>query len=203
MKRPQNNLVLMVKTPKIGHVKTRLAKDIGPIAATQFYRFTAHRLISRLGQDPRWKTFIAIAPDASQNHWPWPSRAEKEPQGTGNLGDRMQRVFERHAPNPTLIIGTDVPTITPTHIDQAFQSLGHASVVIGPSDDGGYWCIGQNNTPKTHTLFRNVRWSSQHTLQDTLANIPAQAYHLTSQLEDIDEGQDFAQYQASLKGRWI
>ncbi len=203
MNRPQNNLVMMVKTPKIGHVKTRLAKDIGPLAATQFYRFTAHRQIARLSQDPRWKTFIAIAPDASQNHWPWPKTAQKEPQGSGNLGDRMQRVFHRHAPNPTLIIGTDVPAITPWHINQAFQSLGHSSVVMGPCEDGGYWCIGQKNSPKTYTLFNNVRWSSAHTLQDTLNNIPNQNYHLTSPLEDIDDGQDYSHYQINQQGRWV
>ncbi len=203
MKRPQNNLVLMVKTPKMGHVKTRLAKDIGPLAATQFYRFTAHRLIVRLSQDPRWKTFIAIAPDANQNHWPWPKTAQKEPQGSGNLGHRMQRVFNRHAHNPTLIIGTDIPTITPTHINQAFNSLGNAPVVLGPSGDGGYWCIGQKNTSKTYSPFNNVRWSSPHTLQDTLNNLPAKSYNLTSTLKDIDEGDDFAYYQTSQKGRWI
>ncbi len=204
-----NHLILMVKHPKIGCVKTRLGKDIGMVRATQFYRHTAYRLITQLAQDPRWQTHIAIAPDTAITGWnKWPTK-QKESQGDGNLGDRMQRLFKAHAPHPTLIIGTDVPAITKTHINAAFKQLHKTGTVLGPSGDGGYWCIGQTNTPRTLMLFHNVRWSTPHALKDTqanikeLANLKGKAPNLTSQLKDIDIEEDFNTSYRMKRGRWL
>lgn len=199
----QKHLILMVKTPKIGQVKTRLGKDIGPLKATQFYRQTAQRLITQLAQDQRWHTFIAIAPKASKNAWPWPKQAIREPQGSGNLGDRMQRLFERHSPHKTLIIGTDIPGINRSHIHQAFEQLAKTGMVVGPSGDGGYWCIGQNNCPRTIKTFTDVRWSTEFSLQDTIKNIPPSSLSLTTIIEDIDTGLDFQTIYQPFQGRWI
>jgi len=198
-----NHLILMVKAPKIGNVKTRLGKDIGAVPATQFYRHTAYRLITQLAQDRRWQTHIAIAPDIAIKGWnKWPIQ-QRESQGPGNLGDRMQRLFTSHAPHPTLIIGTDVPAITKTHINAAFQQLNKTGTVLGPSGDGGYWCVGQKNTPRTLMLFDDVRWSTSHALKDTQANIKAKAHNLTSQLKDIDVGEDFNTSYSIKRGRWL
>ena len=202
-----NHLVLMLKTPKMGTVKTRLAKDIGTGAATNFYRTTSHRLITQLSQDPRWQTFLAISPDASLNNWPWPKSAMREPQGNGDLGARMQAVFNNHAPHPTLIIGTDIPAIKPWHIIKAFKVLHRTGFVIAPSGDGGYWCVGQKMSPRQLRPFQNVRWSTKHSYNDTIANLAAWPA-LTSninvpQLKDIDDGQDHNNHHRHSAGRWL
>ena len=200
----QNHLILMVKTPKRGQVKTRLARGIGWGEATQFYRRTATRLITQLSQDPRWRTFIAISPDASQGHWPWPKAATPEPQGTGNLGTRMQNLFANHAPNPTLIIGTDIPAITAAHIHQAFKAIHKSGFAIAPSGDGGYWGVGQKNCPTTLQAFKNVRWSTEHALDDTIQNIPKKKLTmLNAPLPDIDEKADYDTIPSNRKQRWI
>jgi glycosyltransferase A (GT-A) superfamily protein (DUF2064 family) len=70
--------------------------------------------------------------------------------------------------------------------------LNRADLVIGPSPDGGYWLIGQRARPPIRRLFDDVRWSSPHTLADTLVN--AKGYrvaHLPSRA-DIDTGRDLA-----------
>ena len=194
----------MVKTPKRGHVKTRLAHGIGWGAATHFYRHTATRLIIQLSQDPRWRTFIAVTPDAHKQAWPWPNHVTTEPQGRGNLGIRMDRLFQRHAPSPTLIIGTDVPAISTKAINQAFTALNKTGVVLGPSGDGGYWCVGQKNSPSPLKIFHNVRWSTEQTLEDTMANVPLKKLTLlTPHLQDIDNKKDFMKIPITTKNRWI
>ena len=200
----QNHLILMAKTPKQGLVKTRLAHGIGWGKATHFYRHTTTRLITQLSQDPRWLTCIAITPDANKKNWPWPLHVRTEPQGPGDLGARMTRLFKRHAPNPTLIIGTDIPEISATAIQEAFKALNKTGFVLGPSGDGGYWCVGQNNSPTPLNIFHNVRWSTEHTLKDTTANIPpTKLTHLTYDLQDIDTKQDFTKISRVTKNRWI
>ncbi len=194
----------MVKTPKRGQVKTRLARGIGWGKATHFYRHTATRLITQLSQDPRWRTVIAITPDADEQTWPWPNQVTREPQGPGDLGARMDRLFQRHAPNPTLIIGTDIPAISTTTINHAFTALNKTGSVLGPSGDGGYWCVGQKNSPALMKIFYNVRWSTQHTLDDTSANIPpAKLTLLTPHLPDIDNKEDFIKIPNHSRQRWI
>ncbi len=205
---PENHLILMLKTPKMGTVKTRLAKDCGWITATRFYRETANRLITQLGNAPRWQGFLAITPDAGLHKWPWPargqSRLKQQPQGKGNLGARMQNVFKNHAPHPALIIGTDIPGITPAHINQAFRAIHENGFVIAPSGDGGYWCVGQKNCPRTINAFENVRWSTEMSLSDTLSNLknPRQST-LETQLEDIDTGVEYKTRHHAKAGRWF
>ena len=154
----------MVKEPRIGRVKTRLSKDIGPIAATSFYRRTTNHIIKRLAADPRWQTHIAIAPDTALNLPFWPTEKSISPkrsrQGKGDLGTKMQTQFQKMCPGPVLIIGTDIPEIKPDHIANAFKALKKKQALIGPSGDGGYWIIGQKRSPKLYDLFKKVRWDA-------------------------------------------
>ena len=53
-------LVIMAKTPQIGRVKTRLARDIGAVAAVRFFRATAAALVGRVAPAPRWATVEAL-----------------------------------------------------------------------------------------------------------------------------------------------
>lgn len=194
---PNQHLVIMLKAPRQGQVKTRLAKEIGPVAATAFYRRTCACLISRLSKDPRWKTHLAIAPDTSLTQPFWPSKGiNRITQGTGNLGQRMQKQFLQLPPGPVLIIGTDIPEINPTHINKAFRKLSQKTALVGPSGDGGYWIIGQKRSPKIHDLFQNVRWSSPDTLTDTLKNLDTQQWALADCLEDVDNKADYLKLSA-------
>lgn len=164
-------LVVMAKEPRAGAVKTRLAKDIGLVSATAFYRKALANLLQRISNDPRWNTLVAVTPDTSLLSPVWPGGVSLTLQGRGDLGARMQRMFDDLPPGPVVIIGTDIPEIAPQHIASAFNALGNSDAVIGPGYDGGYWLVGQRRTPKVHSIFDNVRWSSPHTLADTLKNI--------------------------------
>lgn len=193
-------LVIFAKWPRAGQVKTRLAADIGGAAALNFYRNTTARLIGEVGHDPRWDCAIAITPDVTPPLPLWQG-LPLIPQGGGNLGARMQRVFEERPRGLVVIIGSDIPGITKAHIAEAFQQLGGNDAVFGPAHDGGYWLVGQRRRPHTLQLFSDVRWSSVHTLGDTLANLRSHKVALLDTLVDVDRGVDLERALAFTKAR--
>lgn len=188
----QKRLVMMVRKPAAGRVKTRLARGIGVVAATAFYRTASAGLIARLSGDPRWRMLLAVTPDAAVGDRAWPTQVERVAQGGGDLGARLQRLFDRLPPGPVVIIGSDSPDIRPAHIAAAFAGLGRADAVLGPAPDGGYWLIGLKRSPRVLKPLARVRWSSEHTLTDTLANLTGKRVELLAPLDDIDEAADLA-----------
>ena len=112
------------------------------------------------------------------------------PQGGGDLGARMQRIFDRGPAGPMLIVGTDVPGIRPAHIAEAFRLLGRHDAVFGPATDGGYWLVGLRRHPRVLRPFADVRWSSPHALADTLANLEGRAVAFVATLSDVDDASD-------------
>jgi rSAM/selenodomain-associated transferase 1 len=181
-------LVVMAKEPRAGAVKTRLARDIGTVAATGFYRHSLAALTARLARDPRWRTIIAVTPDGACCSPAWPARVARLAQGPGDLGARMQRVFDSLPPGPAVIIGADIPDIRADHIANAFALLGSHDAVFGPAKDGGYWLVGLRRFPKIRAIFSDVRWSSAHALDDTLANLAGSSVAVVEQLQDVDDG---------------
>ncbi len=187
------HLVVFVKAPRLGAVKTRLAADIGAVAAWRFYRQSTRDLIRRIGRDPRWTCRLAVTPDGALNdNRVWPGNLPRQPQGAGDLGARMARTFHDLPIGPVVIIGSDIPDLTADHVDRAFRALGDHDMVFGPSPDGGFWLIGVRQRPLPRDLFQAVRWSSEHALADTLANLGSRmSVGFTDQLDDIDNGADY------------
>jgi rSAM/selenodomain-associated transferase 1 len=180
-----NHLVVFAREPRLGAVKTRLGRDIGMVAAGVFYRRALARVLRQLGRDARWRPWLAVTPDGSGNG-PWPRPWTVFPQGPGNLGQRMARIMALLPPGPVVLVGTDVPDIRPAHVARAFRALGGHEAVFGPAADGGYWLVGQRRRPPLLSLFDGVRWSTEHALADTVANLdhpPA----LIDTLEDVDD----------------
>jgi hypothetical protein len=114
----------------------------------------------------------------------------------------MQRLFKRLPPGPILIIGSDIPSIRPAHIAEAFRLLGGADAVLGPAHDGGYWLVGLRRTPRLATPFARVRWSGPHALSDTLANLKGRRVALAARLSDVDTAEDLRRQRARI-GRLI
>ena len=181
----------MLKDPRPGRVKTRLARDIGPIAATWWVRHQTDRLLRRL-RDPRWDLVLAVAPDvAGLTSRAWPADLERIPQGPGDLGARMARVMRSRPPGPVCIVGGDIPGITRAHLASAFASLGRHDAVFGPAPDGGYWLIGLKRTRAIPATFlQDVRWSTKHALADSRATLPVSRIGLVDTLRDVDTADD-------------
>ena len=183
----RRTLVVMVKVPRPGRVKTRLARDIGPVAAAWWVRRQTARLLRRL-DDPRWDLVLAVAPDhEAMSFRRWPSHIPRVAQGPGDLGQRMARVFRRMPPGPVVIVGADIPALGPAHVARAFRALGRAEAVVGPAPDGGYWAIGLRRGRAAPTgLFRGVRWSSAKARADTLVTLAPLSVAEVDVLADVD-----------------
>lgn len=186
----RNRLVIMVKEPRLGRVKTRLAREIGETNATRFYRTVSAQLIHRLARDPRWHTILAVTPDTAVTSQFWPPSVARVPQGRGDLGIRMIRALSAPPRGPVVVIGSDIPGVRAGHIAQAFRALGSRALVFGPAEDGGFWLIGANHAADLRGIFRSVRWSSAHTLTDTLANLRGRRIGFAAPLRDVDNAED-------------
>ncbi len=185
-------LVIMAKSPDMGRVKRRLSREIGASAATRFYRSCLSHTVLRLAQDRRWRTVLAVDPgrDPATRFAPLRGGLVLVAQGDGDLGRRMQRLFKRLPPGPVLVVGSDIPSIRPAHIAEAFRLLGGADAVLGPAPDGGYWLVGLKRTPRVPAPFARVRWSGPHALADTLANLKDRRVALAARLSDVDTAED-------------
>ena len=179
----------MLKEPRAGRVKTRLGQEIGMVAAAWWFRHQARRALRRL-DDPRWQISLAVSPDNAGKFWP--QKFRRIPQGGGDLGQRMSRIL-RSMPGPVMVIGGDIPGIDPLHIQRGFAALGSHDAVFGPALDGGYWMIGVRHGSRLPPGFlRNVRWSTEHALADSIASFPGFRVALTDELRDVDTADDLA-----------
>ena len=196
-----NHLVIMARRPAIGRVKTRLAGQIGAVAAWSFYRTQLAQTVRRLSPDPRWHTVLAVTPERALAENIWPSGVDRIAQRGIGLGDRMNHLFESLPPGPVVIVGSDIPDIQSRHIAAAFRALGNADFVFGPARDGGYWLVGQRRRPRIIPVFENVRWSSPHALADTLRGLKGSRYALIDTLSDVDTADDLARIRVRTRGR--
>ncbi|MGD9710772.1 MAG: TIGR04282 family arsenosugar biosynthesis glycosyltransferase [Thermomicrobiales bacterium] len=185
------HLVIFTRYPRLGTGKRRLAAQIGAVQALRFQRVSLTLTLQRLGRDDRWNTWLAVTPDHSG---PWPRQYRVVPQGNGDLGDRLGRIAKRLPIGPVLIVGSDVPSITTELISRGFHLLEGHDAVLGPSEDGGYWAIGLRRRPRTVIPFRDVRWSTQHALSDTLSNLNNCTVARLAQLEDVDDGSSLSRF---------
>ena len=188
------HLIIMAKAPRIGRVKSRLAADIGRVAAWTFYRRTLRDVTRRLANDPRWSTWLGVSPDSwAAPGAPWPLACPRLAQGEGDLGARMARLLDDVPRGPAVLVGADIPGIRPEHIEAAFRLLGNHDAVFGPATDGGFWLVGLRRRPTPGRLFDGVRWSTSHTLADTLANLPSGwRWGEAATLDDVDDVKAFS-----------
>lgn len=184
-------LIIMVKEPRPGRVKTRLGRDIGMVNAAWWYRYQSKGLIGRL-RDPRWQIVLAVSPDREGLiSRIWPSDLPRMAQGSGGLGDRMLRLMLGVQKGPVCLIGSDIPAVKRIHIARAFAELGRNEAVFGPASDGGYWLTGLKRSGRVSCrLFRDVRWSTKYALTDSIASAPDMRVALVDMLSDVDTAGD-------------
>ena len=194
------HLAIFLKEPRLGRAKGRLARDVGHGEAWLFYRRLVRRVLPPLARDPRWNAWLATTPDGWQAREPfWPFALPCLPQGPGDVGQRMLRVFRSLPPGPAIIVGSDIPDLVPSHVVRGFAALGRADVVLGPADDGGYWLIGLSQRARAIDPFAGVRWSSRWALADTERALPAGfRLALVDRLADVDDGLAYLRWRAQV-----
>ena len=198
MRAKGRHLAVFLKEPRLGRVKGRLARDVGHAEAWLFYRRLVRRVLPPLARDPRWSAWVATAPDHWRGREPfWPFALPRLPQGPGDIGQRMLRIFRSLPPGPAIVVGSDIPDLAPDHVARGFAALGSADMVLGPAADGGYWLIGLGPRARTIDPFQGVRWSSPWALADTARGLPAGfRLALVDRLADVDNGPAYRDWRA-------
>lgn len=189
-------ILLFLKAPLPGTVKTRLAASVGEEKATAIYMILGASQLLRLPKSVPLEIHFS-PPDKKIEMQQWlGAEPSYYPQCEGNLGDRIEHAvseaFQRGA-GTVLCIGADCPSLLPHHLDQAAKILlfGQSDVCIGPCTDGGYYLIGFRKHPP-ELFFKGIRWSSQHTMADTLRNARTHGLriHCLETMNDIDTFED-------------
>lgn len=172
-------VVMFAKAPEPGKVKTRLAASIGDERAAGLHAaFIADIGATVASVEGRH----VLAWSGDPDHPAFAPLRELDydfmPQPEGDLGQRLDRAMRREAnrADAVVIIGSDSPTLMAEHLEDAFQKLQRASVVLGPSFDGGYYLIGVRSQwyldlapdDAVHPLFDEVSWSTADVLDQTL-----------------------------------
>jgi len=196
----RRTVIIFLKQPGAGRVKTRLGRDIDMTAAAWWYRHQTARLIRRIAWDRRWTTRLSIAPDRALLSPVWDHRLERVPQGHGDLGARMLRALTDVPPGPVVLVGSDIPGITAGRIAHAFQAVRGKDVVLGPSEDGGYWLIGLANSRMRVPVsaLQGVRWSTEYALADTIEGLHPLRIGLADRLHDVDTVNDLSAASSAL-----
>jgi len=188
-----DRLLLFVKSPQAGQVKTRLGASIGFAEAADAYRRLTHSVLRSL--PPEVSLRVCFAPDdagPAVEAWLRPalsSPATFHPQGEGDLGERLARAFaEARAAGAEriIVIGSDCIDLSPALLRDAFARLATDDAVLGPSTDGGYYLLGlRQDAP---SLFRGIAWSTEQVLAQTLAALGelGWSHSLLPPLTDVD-----------------
>ena len=187
-------LILFVKAPRAGAVKTRLAQALGAEKACAVYRRLAETLLREIA--PLDEVELRFTPDdARPEIEPWARKGwVMTPQGTGDLGCRLAAAFAaafRGGARRVVILGSDSPEVRLGDIETAWMMLLSQDVVLGPAMDGGYWLIGLR-APHPR-LFEGVPWSTGAVLRETLARCRQARLRvaLLRQVADIDTAADW------------
>ncbi len=164
----QRALIIFVRNPQLGKVKTRLAEQIGAQKALLVYK----RLLEhtrKVALDSNCTKYVFVTEPLAIDTW---KIFSEEKQMGESLGERMfsafQSVFAKGY-KQVIVIGSDCPGLTSAHIHHAFESLEQNDVVIGPAHDGGYYMLGLKELYRE--VFENKAWSTSSVLSDTMDSI--------------------------------
>ena len=166
-----NALIVVAKQPTPGQTKTRLVPPLSFAEAAALYEGFLRDTLDLMRGVPDVQRVIAYLPhDAHHYFAQLAPDFDLLPQRGDDLGARLDHALTHYLDRGyarAVIMNSDGPTLPIEYVWQAFELLtDHIDVVLGPSDDGGYYLIGlRKPTPR---LLREVRMSTPHVLAATL-----------------------------------
>lgn len=185
-------------------VKTRLAAAIGEVEAANLYRCFLETVLERFSQvaDQRVLAYTPVQRKAdfakiAGECW------RLEPQSGGDLGQRMAAHLAKAAAAGAIravLIGSDSPALPLDTLDRAFEALDSSDVVLGPSEDGGYYLVGVSR--QVPAMFTGVQWSSPHVFEQTVALLEQSnlKWSALSASYDVDTIHDLTRLRDELSG---
>jgi rSAM/selenodomain-associated transferase 1 len=185
---------LILKSPRLGEAKTRLARDIGAARASAIYRALVEHQAAEIPLG--WRVTVYFAPsNAGEEMKIWLAPLLRDgtrfvPQCDGDLGRRLVTAVRGEfdcGSKRVYLIGGDCPGLSRDYLYEADQALSDNDMVLGPAKDGGYVLLGIKGPHEV--LFKDIAWSTPTVLHQTLAAARRQtlSVRLLRPLVDIDD----------------
>ncbi|TGL97468.1 glycosyltransferase [Leptospira barantonii] len=197
----KETLILFLRNPVVGQVKTRLAQSLGNEAALAVYEQLVELTQKQVNTlDLPLRLYFDSIPEFVSSKWG--ERYSAHLQVGEDLGSKMSNAFlETFASGAekAVIIGSDCPDLEAKHIREAFSALDQSDAVLGPAVDGGYYLLGA----KTHfpEIFKEIPWSTDRVFGITLEKLQLSRKNVwvLPKLNDVDEATDLDPYLRSGK----
>ena len=196
------SLMVFFKYPEPGFVKTRLAKEIGETEATRAYRTLLNYTLDNVSNVQGAKVVLLYdAPKRSRpKGFETPKTWRHLRQSDGDIGNRFRNAFEhvlQNDPGKAIVIGVDCVGLTPEIMTESFLRLDETDIVLGPSEDGGYYLIGMKDPNLAMGLFRDIPWSTDKVFSATLEKAWTMGLkvHVLPRLFDVDTAKDWLRAQ--------
>ena len=180
-------LIIMAKWHGFGRCKTRLSKDIGKNNSARVQSVMTNHTVSVAKSLQKIKLIdisIAITGLGKKNCKKWSQKLGIKKfnlQGKGCLGEKMKRQLNINKKFCTqnkikniIFIGTDLPDLCHLDLLNTIRELKQNDLILGPSNDGGYWLIGLSEkiiSKHLYLPFINIGWGKENVLQNTIDNI--------------------------------
>lgn len=187
-------LIIFIKYPQAGLVKTRLAKNIGASKAAFLYRLFVEALLKRT-EDKSFQRTIFYSPAGKKKEIVrWLGKDVKiYPQKGRHLGERLARAFKlafKNSAGRVVAIGSDSPTLDKGVLLRAFKKLKNTQCVLGPALDGGYYLIGLSFFDER--IFKGISWGTKNVFSRTINKLKQlkAGCELLGEALDVDSYQD-------------
>ena len=197
-----NHLIIFVKNPELGKVKTRLARTIGDEKALYIYKLLLEQT---------FQVTLPVLADKKLYYSEFVQNMdqfndlvyEKHIQSGDGLGDKMYNAVKHSFgewAGKVVLIGSDCFELNSGIIEEAFKALEENDYVLGPAKDGGYYLIGMKEL--NLEIFQNKEWSSENVFLDTLLDIKNQdkSHYLLPTLSDVDIEEDLGDLRGYIDG---
>ena len=191
-----SEVLLFIKSPEKGKVKSRLAKAIGEAAALDVFKCLARKTLEKL-KDGKYLFRLYFYPhDSGAIIKKWLGDTYYyAPQHGRDLGERMRSAFVEtfsDGVEKVLLIGSDIPDLSISLINEAFNALDTSDAVIGPAHDGGYYLIGFNRASFLPDIFQGIVWSTDSVFYQTMKVFEKSglSVHVLTVLRDVDTFDD-------------
>ncbi len=178
------HVLVFVRHPEKGKVKSRIAKVAGEGSAYHIYKTLYDGTMNLTRVILYSSTIYSTTGDNGDG---------VRMQEGRDLGERMYNAFKEvfdEGKGPVVIIGSDCPGLTPEIIDEAFDLLSKSDLVFGPAEDGGYYLLGMNILQPS--LFRDIDWGTGKVLRQTVekAEKAGLTHRSLKVLYDVDTVED-------------
>lgn len=182
----QNALILFMKAPVLGRVKTRLAQSLGEESATTLYRLMCEHLLTLPHNSD---VMVAYDDEARASLPPYLEGIPLFYQTGDDLGMRMQNAFKTvfaQGYKSAILVGSDIPEVDKRILEEAFSALSRSDAILSPTYDGGYYLIGFHAHTFCQEAFEGILYSQNDVYANTLLKLVHLCVAQGVMLRDID-----------------